>query len=301
MKSFHGEFSKNLGYTFHIQMTENQEVKILLTPTPEHLFIQLNQQVFKIPLIAPILSLENSVCKQEGEWIYIKAPASVSSDHELVFKKDSDSEIHQLNCKKCGKILVQCLEKTYILPSTNWETLSEFWNCHPSHEQVYSLNKTGRNCYVSLFYLHFNLKNVPNELQIDGNKLLCPGCLFHVGIAAEECSVFRHRVIYDVEESLEFLLKEAFIERINELNRDVHVAGITIRLLNWDLWVYRKGRFIRAMKVLFCKSATPGAELPPEDVAGFKEILQKCNRKLPENCRKFGSWKISFLLFNQEN
>src|SRR5574343_8823 len=107
MKSFHGEFSKNLGYTFHVQMSEPQEVKILLTPTPEHLFIQLNQQVFKIPLISPITSLENSVCKQEEEWIYIKSPASVSSDHELVFKKEPDCDIHQLNCKKCGKILVQ--------------------------------------------------------------------------------------------------------------------------------------------------------------------------------------------------
>jgi hypothetical protein len=95
------------------------------------------------------------------------------------------------------------------------------------------------------------------------------------------------------------LLKEAFIERVNELNRDLHLAGITVRLLSWNCWVFRKDRFVRAMKVLYSKSATPGIQLPQQDENFVKDLLRKMNRKLPENCRKFNDWRISFVLIDR--
>lgn len=295
MQSFHAEYCKNLGYTFHIQLNSESDIKVLLTPTPDCLFITLNTQVFKISLLSPILSLQQSLCFQTNQWLYIKIPQTQEFDHDLLFKQEPTTSISELCCKKCAKSFAKGFKKTFPMPSTNWETLSELWSCHPSHEQVYFIDKKGKNCYISLFFIHFTAINIENSLLVDDKDLKCPGCGLIVGVSGTEFSVFRHRVLGAGEESLEFLLREAFIERINEINRDLHLGSITIRLLTWDLWVYKAGQFQRAMKVMYCKSATPGIELPAEDLSKIYESLKKANKKLPENCRKFGNWKISFL------
>ena len=75
MESFHGEFSKLLGYTFYIKLAFGEETKVLITPTPTVLYVKVYDKVYSVNLLASVLSLKDMVYQQEGTWLYLKIPS----------------------------------------------------------------------------------------------------------------------------------------------------------------------------------------------------------------------------------
>lgn len=300
MQTFHLEFSKLIGYIFHIKLETSVESSVLLTPCPEGIFIQIGSKVYKIDLPTPIKSLQEAFHSQTDDWVYIKVPASETLSHSLRFKKENWDTISHIHCKKCNFPLCLNLKSSFPMPSTNWETLSELWNCHPSHEQIYSLALKPGNCYTSLFYIHLNIEDVEKNVQVQEGKVLCGNCKYEIGLRKEEFMLFRHRVYGNCEEGFGFLVEEALCERINEASRDVMIGYLRLRLMKWENLLYWKGKFRKCMNVLYKKEVVKGFDLPEDDVFQLRQLLKKFNERLPPHARKIGDWKISYVLFEDD-
>lgn len=295
MESFHSEYSKLLGYTFYIRLSGGSETKIVMTPSPGLLYFQVCGKVFGINLIAPILSLENLVHQQEEQWVYIKIPATAPNDIELKFRREISTNIGRIYCRNCGKIVAEGFEHSYPMPSTNWETLSELWNCHPSHEPKYSLEMRAKSCYISLFYIHFK-PDICNYIRNQENILFCGNCSREIGMFQEENVLYRHRVYADMHEDMDFLLEEALSERINESQREIHIGFLKVKLLKWNNFVYVKTEYKSCMNVMYQRTETEGFHLPQDDMDEIYKTLKKFNKKLPPSSRKFREWKVSLIV-----
>jgi hypothetical protein len=295
MQSFIAEYSRNIGYSFFLR-AKDVGTSVSLTPAPMALFIQIKESVFKINMLHSILSLENVLVQSEEEWIYIRIPVIENNEHELRFKREVLDGNSSVFCKHCGKNLVAGFEQCFPMPSTNWETLSELWSCHPSHEPAFSLNIKGKICYSSLFYYHFQAENLELSFYVQENKVCCQNCHTYVGIAKEEIMLFRHRTVMQTEENLHSLIEDALCERINESEKDIFLGDLQIRLLKWDSFIYSNNEFKPCMKVLYCDSLIKGFELPTEDLSAIRKSLEKFNKKLPKNAKKIGDMRISFFL-----
>jgi HECT-like Ubiquitin-conjugating enzyme (E2)-binding len=154
MESFYAEFSKIIGYSFYIKLDTGNESKILITPSPGVLYMQICSRVYGINLLHPIVSLKDIVYQQENQWIFIKIQIPVPQELELQFKQEFTGSFNCISCGNCSQTLVKGIQKNFPLPSTNWETLSELWSCHPSHEPKYSIDYKSKSSYISLFYIH---------------------------------------------------------------------------------------------------------------------------------------------------
>lgn len=298
MESFHAEYSKLLGYCFYVKFSYGSETKILITPAPGRLYFQICGKVFAIPLIAEVLSLENIIYQQEDQWVYIKIPNRTGPEIDLRFKKEVHEMTGNIYCKNCEQIIVKGIQRSYPMPSTNWETLSELWSCHPSHEPKYSLEIREKTCYVSLFYLHFLENQLENSIKNTENLLTCLHCSTEIGLFEGENMLYRHKVFIGQREELEELLEEALTERINENNREVHIGKLQIKLLKWGNFVYSKGKFRPCMNVLYKITESEGMHLPEEDLDKVFKALEKFNLKVPQSSKTFKEWKISLIVNN---
>lgn len=68
MKSIFGEFSRNLKvYSFYIHLERNEEQKITCTPTPDALYIGINDFTIRVPLLASIKDLDGIICERQDK------------------------------------------------------------------------------------------------------------------------------------------------------------------------------------------------------------------------------------------
>jgi len=138
-----GEVSLSLKkYDFYVE-APFQFSNLKLTPTPETLFVVLDDIPFSIPLKFPVTDLSQAICTQNDKEIYLRVPFQLRTPVQFQAPKEP-LEAKFLLCRNCKTTLVQDFLESLPMPSTNWETLSELWSCHSSHTPPFDLTPKPR-------------------------------------------------------------------------------------------------------------------------------------------------------------
>ena len=119
------------------------------------------------------------------------------------FKPDTEN-VTVIKCRFCDRLLCENVIETLPLPTSNWEILSELWNCHPSHNQYAPIEMKEFKCYSGLFFYAFKMRIDESRysLSVLTPFIECNQCRNIVGFVdsyTEELgnnivSFFKHRV-----------------------------------------------------------------------------------------------------------
>lgn len=210
VRSVFAEFSPTLKvYNIYIRLRQDKDHNsniyiVKLTPTPDALYISIDDSSFAINTLAPILSLENSVSNRTEDYLHIRIPCQTDRQSANPDFQPDMENVSVVKCRACEMTLVENVLETLPLPTSNWEILSELWNCHPSHNQYAPIEMRDSRCYSGLFFYAFKTKLDKNRYKLSEISpfIECLGCGHIVGFADKHTielssnviSFYKHRV-----------------------------------------------------------------------------------------------------------